>query len=81
LSDIGELVKDLFVGTLDRDKEISYWELVFLQSNANGCFYHFEDIPQVRWRWPKETWFQERLSQKVTDTEIGTQQLNNYPSR
>ena len=74
-------MKDLFAGSLHRDKKISYWQLVFLQSNANGCFYHSEDVPQVRWRWPKETWFQERLSQKVTDTEIGTQPLNNYPSR
>jgi len=76
-SDVTELMKELFTGTLDRDKKISYWQVIFLQSKANGCFYSSEAFPQVRWRWPKNTWFQGRLSQKVRDIEFGAQGLNN----
>lgn len=76
-SDVTELVKDVFAGTPDQEKKMTYWQLIFLQSKANGCFYRSEDIPHVRWQWPKETWFQERLSQKLRDTEIAVQRLTN----
>ena len=76
LSDAGERIKELFAETLDRDKKITYWQLIFSQSKANGGFYHAEGLPQVRWRWPKDTWFQGRLSQKVRDIEFGAQRLN-----
>lgn len=62
LGAVAELVKDLLTGALDQENKISYWQLIFIKSKANGCFYHFEDFPQVKWQWPKDTWFQERLS-------------------
>jgi hypothetical protein len=77
LSGAGERIKELFAETLDRDKKISYWQVIFLQSKANGCFYRSEDFPHVKWRWPKDTWFQERLSQRGRDLDFGAQRLNN----
>jgi len=77
LSVVAELVKDLFTGALDQETKISYWQLIFLQSRANGCFYRFDEFPQVRWQWPKDTWFQERLSQKLGDAEFAAKRLNN----
>ena len=37
------------------------WESVFTQSRVNDGFYDEERLPQVRWDWPKRTWFQARL--------------------
>ena len=76
LNVVAELVKDRLSGILDRVNRISYWQLIFLQSRANDCRYHFEDFPRVRWQWPTDTWFQERLSQKLRDTEFPAQRLN-----
>jgi hypothetical protein len=74
---VAQLVKGLLTRDVDQEKKISYWQLIFLQSRANGCFYRFEDFPQARWQWPEETWFQERLSQKLRDAEFADQRLNN----
>ena len=52
-------------GTLEGSKEISYWQLIHLQSRANGCSYQFDKLPQVRWQWPTGTWLQERLAQNT----------------
>ena len=41
-------------------REASYWQLVFLQSKANGCSYRAENLPDSKWHWPKGTWFQEQ---------------------
>ena len=70
LSDAGERIKELLAEALDRDKKISYWQLVFSQSKANGCFYQAEDLPQAKWRWPEDTWFQGRLSQKLKTSSL-----------
>ena len=65
LSAVVKLVKELFTGAAGQEIKISYWQLIFSQSKANGCSHHFEDFPQARWQWPKDTWFQERLSRKL----------------
>jgi hypothetical protein len=39
------------------------WEAVFSQSPVNEGFYNGEQLPQVRWAWPRATWFQVRLDQ------------------
>ncbi len=77
LSDVAERVNNLFTGVLDRGNKISFWQLIFLQSKANGCFYRIEDSLRARWQWPKDTWFQERLSQKLRDAEPAAARLNN----
>lgn len=51
----------------DKREELSYWQLVFLQSKVNGCLYGGEELPQRNWDWPKNTWFQERLSHMRRD--------------
>ena len=65
LNDAAELMRELFTGTLDQEKKLSYWQLIFLQSKANGCLDRIADFPQARWQWPKETWFQARLGHKL----------------
>lgn len=37
------------------------WESIFLQSPVNNCWYDEDDLPQLNWKWPKETWFETRL--------------------
>ncbi len=38
------------------------WQLIFLQSKVNGYPYNGDQLPQQSWDWPKETWFEHRLS-------------------
>jgi hypothetical protein len=58
---IAERVKDLIARDHSHHDKLSYWQKVFLQSKANGCLYRGEALPQSNWKWPKNTWFQERL--------------------
>ena len=37
------------------------WESVFLQSRVNNGYYDEDRLPQLKWDWPKGTWFQSRL--------------------
>jgi uncharacterized protein YjbJ (UPF0337 family) len=61
LSGVAELVKGLITRDHIHEDKLSYWQLVILQSKANGCLYDGEDHPQINWEWPKNTWFQEQL--------------------
>jgi hypothetical protein len=69
--------ESLLAGALDHENKISFWQLIFLQSKANGCVYRFEESLHARWQWPKDTWFQERLSQKLGDAEFAAERLIN----
>lgn len=40
---------------------MSVWETIFIQSPANEGYYDEEQLPQTKWDWPKDTWFQARL--------------------
>ena len=53
------------IEVLEPTNKISYWQLIALQSRANGCFYQFDKLPQIRWQWPTGTWFQERLAKNT----------------
>jgi hypothetical protein len=48
-------------GTLHKP---SYWQLVFMQSKANGAAYNGEGLPRRSWDWPKNTYLQRRLGQE-----------------
>ena len=48
----------------EKDK-LSCWQLIFLQSKANGCSYRGESLPHAKWQWPRETWFQEQLKHRL----------------
>ena len=80
LSGVAAMVKEVFTRTRvngdERDK-ISYWQLVFLQSKANGCFYHGKDLPHNVWEWPKRTWFQEQLGHHLKALEFAEHQGKN----
>jgi hypothetical protein len=39
----------------------SFWQLVFLQSKANGASYRGDQLPRQNWSWPKGTYLQQRL--------------------
>lgn len=39
----------------------SPWQLVFSQSKANGAAYRGEQLPNLSWEWPKDTYLQRRL--------------------
>lgn len=69
LSGVAALVKEVFTRTDEKD-EISDWQLIFLQSKANGCSYRGADLPHMKWQWPKDTWFQEKLSHHLRDLEL-----------
>ena len=60
LSGVAELVKGLITRDHVTEEKLSYWQLVFLQSKANGCSYCAENLPDSKWHWPKGTWFQEQ---------------------
>lgn len=38
----------------------TFWQLVFFQSKVNGGHYKGDSLPQHRWSWPSNTWFQLR---------------------
>jgi hypothetical protein len=40
---------------------MSYWQLIFLQSRANGAAYDEDGLPVQKWAWSRETWLQRRL--------------------
>ncbi len=73
LSGVVELVKGLLTGDHVHEDKLSYWQLIFLQSKANGCLYYGEDLPQINWEWPKNTWFQEQMSHHLKDLEFAIQ--------
>jgi len=37
------------------------WESIFRQSRVNDGYYDEDKLPQLKWDWPKGTWFQARL--------------------
>ena len=76
LSGVAELVKGLITRDHVTEQKLSYWQLVFLQSKANGCSYNGENLPHINWQWPKNTWFQEQLSHQLGDAELAAGRLN-----
>ncbi len=65
LGGVADLVKGLLTRDHVHDGKLSYWQTILLQSKVNGCSYRGEDLPQTNWEWPKNTWFQERLSHRL----------------
>ena len=83
LSGVAALVKEVFTRTRvygDEEDKISYWQLIFLQSKANGCSYRAKDLPHMKWQWPRDTWFQEQLSHHLKALEFAAQRGGNYNS-
>jgi hypothetical protein len=79
-SEVAALVKEAFTRTRvygDDEGKLSYWQLIFSQSKTNGCCYRGEDLPHVKWRWPRDTWFQEHLSDHLKALECAVRQARN----
>jgi len=79
-SGVAALVKEVFTRTRvsgDEEGKLSYWQLIFSQSKTNGCCYRGEDLPHVKWRWPRDTWFQEHLSDHLKALECAASQARN----
>jgi hypothetical protein len=77
LSSVAALVKKVFTRTrvyVDQEGKLSYWQFIFFQSKANGCCYRGEDLPHVKWQWPRDTWFQEHLSEHLKAVELAAPQ-------
>jgi len=62
MNGLAELVKGLLARIRVHEDKASHWRLILLQSEANGRFHYGDDLPHNVWAWPKNTWFQERLS-------------------
>jgi len=80
LSGVAALVKDVFTRTRvygDEEGKLSYWQVIFSQSKTNGCCYRGEDLPHLKWRWPRDTWFQEHLSDHLKALECAASQARN----
>jgi hypothetical protein len=71
-----DLVKGLFTKDHAPEDRLSYWQAILLQSKANGCLYRGEDLPQANWEWPKNTWFQERLTRRLKNLGFTAQKAN-----
>jgi hypothetical protein len=54
----------------------SFWQRVFLQSKVNGAFYYGEQLPGLRWEWPKDTYLQRRLGRVRPETMKDKRDLN-----
>jgi hypothetical protein len=73
VSGVAALLKDVITGTRsqgDEEDKLSYWQLIFLQSKANGCSYRDEALPNMKWQWPRDTWFQEKLNHHLKELEL-----------
>jgi hypothetical protein len=79
-SGVAALVKEVFTRTHvcgAEESKLSYWQLIFSQSKTNGCSYRGEDLPHVKWQWPRNTWFQEHLRDHLKALECAAPQARN----
>jgi hypothetical protein len=73
---VNEVSSRTLVGDAKKEK-VSYWQFIFLQSKVNGCSYRGEALPYAKWRWPKDTWFQEQLGHRLKALELARHQARN----
>ncbi len=43
-------------------EQMTFWQLIFSQSKANGAQYAGEMLPTSAWNWPTDTYLQRRRS-------------------
>jgi len=80
LREVATLATEIFskaCGDSAEEHKLSYWQLVFLQSKANGCSYRGEGLPQMKWQWPRDTWFQEELAHRLKARKFAAHQTRN----
>lgn len=74
-SGVAERVKGLSTRDHVHQDKLSYWQLIFLQSKANDCSYRGENLPHIKWQWPRDTWFQEQLSHHLKAPKFAAHQV------
>ena len=58
-------------------RQLSYWQIIFLQSRVNGCNYMGECLQETNWQWPHHTWLQTRLGDlKELELQASHQQVD-----
>lgn len=77
VSVIVERLKGFLTRDQVRKEKVSYWQMILLQSKANGCLYHGKNLPHNIWAWPKRTWFQERLNHYLKAPEFAAHEAKN----
>jgi len=45
-------------------EQISFWQMIFSQSKANGAQYEGERLPICIWSWPTDTYLQRMRSSR-----------------
>jgi hypothetical protein len=53
------------------------WEMIFKLSKVNGALYLGETLPAQNWKWPKNTWLQERLRDLRREEQLDQRNLGN----
>jgi hypothetical protein len=53
------------------------WEMIFKLSKVNGALYLGETLPPQNWKWPKNTWLQERLRDLRRAEQVDQRSLGN----
>ncbi|MGE5219968.1 MAG: hypothetical protein ACM3SP_23445 [Chloroflexota bacterium] len=51
---------------------MSYWQLIFSQSKVNGAPYNDDDLPFLKWNWPRDTFLQRRRLLGELATSVGS---------
>ncbi|HWH80339.1 MAG TPA: hypothetical protein VNT76_23325 [Candidatus Binatus sp.] len=70
LNRIAKLLKQVAVKIERHSDKASYWQFIFMQSEANGCAYRGEGLPHTNWQWPRDTWFQEQRRHHLKDAQF-----------
>ena len=53
-------------------EQMTFWQLIFSQSKANGAQYEGETLPICRWSWPTDTYLQRRRSARQSPAVPGS---------
>ena len=49
---------------------MSHWQLIFSQSKVNGAPYNDDELPFLKWNWPRNTFLQRRRSLAESATPV-----------
>ncbi len=60
-TETGRISLRIFRRPRERERFMSSWQLIFLQSKVNDGPYCGDRLTSQVWDWPERTWFQERL--------------------
>jgi len=52
-------------------QELSVWQVIFLQSKVNGAQYDGEELSELKWDWPENTYFRRRLYRLREEAKLG----------